>query len=86
MLEEVKPKVVVCTDSLYPLTVNVSQKIGGVKHVLTTSLSDFVTELDEKAPPEVKSEHGQAYGLSLVKLLEESKGRVEVGSHSTMMR
>jgi len=78
MLEEVKPKAVVCTDSLYPLTVNVSKKIGGVKHLITTSLSDFATEPDEKAPPEVKSKHEQAYGLSLVKLLEESKGRVEV--------
>jgi len=78
MLGEVEPKVVVCTDSIYPLTVNVSQKIGGVKHVITTSLSDFAAELDEKTPPEVKSKPKQVGGLSLAKLLEENKGRAEV--------
>ncbi|MBS7287471.1 MAG: AMP-binding protein [Candidatus Freyarchaeota archaeon] len=78
MLGEVKPKIVVCADSIYPIVSQSSQKIDGVEHIVTTSLSDFAAEPDEKAPPEVKSKPKQAGGLSLISLLEESKGSVNV--------
>ncbi|MEM4447207.1 MAG: AMP-binding protein [Candidatus Jordarchaeales archaeon] len=78
MLGEVKPDVVVCTNNVYPLTSNVVREIGGVEYIITTSLSDFVTELDEKAPPEVRSRVEEVGGLSLVELLEENKGHVDV--------